>query len=273
VTVGSFVASDFQLQIDYAKLGATFADEFNKPISLYDPVYNPNGFWRPDYGGNGLAPYTLVGNSEDQIYTSPYFRGHPGDFSESPFTNNADGTLTITARASTNPEIFGYDYTSGAITTKGSFSQLYGYFEMKASVPSAAGAWPAFWLLPADGSWPPELDVMEILGDSPQTVYQSWHSYSGQQTAVAFAPQTVDGMHTYGVLWSPTELIWYLDGVETLRAPTPTDMNKPMFMIANMAMGGGWAGAVDPAALPADMKIDYIHAYALPANWQSIFGP
>ncbi|MCW2573791.1 MAG: endo,3,4-beta-glycanase, C-terminal secretion signal protein, partial [Frankiales bacterium] len=191
---------------------------------------------------------------------------------ESPFTSNADGTLSITARASDNPEIFGYDYTSGAITTKGVWSQLYGYFEMRASVPAAAGTWPAFWMLPADSSWPPELDIMEILGDTTQTVYQTWHSNNGADGRPIFAPQTIDGMHTYGCLWSPTELIWYLDGVETWRAATPSDMNKPMFLLANMAMGG-WAGNIDPTALPADMKIDYIHAYALPANWQSIFGP
>jgi hypothetical protein len=40
-------------------------------------------------------------------------------------------------------------------------------------------------------------------------------------------------------------------------------MNKPMFMIANLALGG-WGGAIDPAQLPAELKIDHIRAYALP---------
>ena len=39
-------------------------------------------------------------------------------------------------------------------------------------------------------------------------------------------------------------------------------MNKPMFMIANLALGG-WGGAIDPAQLPAEFKIDYIRAYGL----------
>jgi hypothetical protein len=40
-------------------------------------------------------------------------------------------------------------------------------------------------------------------------------------------------------------------------------MNKPMFMIANLALGG-WGGAIDAGDLPAQLKIDYIRAYALP---------
>jgi Ca2+-binding RTX toxin-like protein len=39
-------------------------------------------------------------------------------------------------------------------------------------------------------------------------------------------------------------------------------MHKPMFMIANLALGG-WGGAIDNADLPAEMKIDYIRAYEL----------
>jgi serralysin len=41
-------------------------------------------------------------------------------------------------------------------------------------------------------------------------------------------------------------------------------------MVLNMALGG-WAGAIDDSALPAEMKIDYVHAYALPSNWQTLF--
>jgi beta-glucanase (GH16 family) len=270
-TVGAFTAANFQLQLDPSKLGAmTFHDEFDgSALSLWDKESNPAGTWRPDYGyqgTQGVGSYTLVGNDEKQIYTSPYFRDHAGDFSASPFSMTGDGTLTITAQPSSNPEIFGYGYTSGMISTQATFAQTYGYFEMRADLPEAAGAWPAFWLIPADGSWPPELDVMETLTNDPHGDWTTWHSNAtGSHTSngvAAFIPDTASGFHTYGVLWTATDLVWYVDGVETFHQQTPSDMNKPMFMIANLALGG-WGGAITNADLPAQFKIDYIRAYGL----------
>src|SRR6185312_15260689 len=69
------------------------------------------------------------------------------------------------------------------------------------------------------------------------------------------------GFHTYGVLWTPTELAWYVDGVEVFQTATPSDMDKPMYMIVNMAVGG-WSGTPDWTS--ADMAVDYVRAYAIP---------
>jgi beta-glucanase (GH16 family)/Ca2+-binding RTX toxin-like protein len=270
LNVSQLTASNFQLQLDTSKLGVeTFHDDFNGALSLWDAESNPTGTWRPDFGyqgSQGAGSYTLASNGEQEIYTSPYFRDHNGDFPVNPFTSNADGTLSITAAPSTNSELFGQNYTSGMISTAPSFAQTYGYFEMRAELPSTAGAWPAFWLIPADGSWPPELDVMETLGGDPNTDYTTQHSaVGGANVAVGsanFIPGTTSGYHTYGVLWTSSTLNWYVDGVEVFHTATPADMNKPMYMIANLALGG-WSGAIDNANLPATMKIDYVHAYAL----------
>jgi beta-glucanase (GH16 family) len=269
LSAGQLTAQNFQLQLDTSKLGAlTFHDEFSGQLSLWDAQSNLGGIWRPDYdlqGAQGAGSYTLTSNGEQQIYTSPYFRDHPGDFSESPFTSNGE-TLSITARPSSNPEIFGYHYTSGMLSSKESFAQTYGYFEMRADLPDAAGGWPAFWLLPADRSWPPELDVMEALTSDPNATWVTAHSNaSGSHTmaqGLAFTPETVDGFHTYGVLWTATDIAWFVDGAEVFRTATPADMHKPMYMVANLALGG-WAGNVAAGQLPAEMKIDYIRTYAL----------
>jgi beta-glucanase (GH16 family) len=277
LSTNQLTTANFQLQLDPAKLGAlSFRDEFSSQLSLWDRESNPTGLWRPDYGyagPQGTSSYTLPTNGELQIYTSPYFREHNGDFAETPFVSNSDGTLSIIAKTSSNNEIFGYDYTSGMITSRETFAQTYGYFEMRADLPSAAGAWPAFWLLPADGSWPPELDVMETLSHDPNADYTTAHSnFGGNHTmnqGISFIPETTDGFHTYGVLWTASDLTWFVDGVEVHHAPTPADMHKPMYMLANLALGG-WGGAVTDAQLPAEMKIDYIRAFSLADGSSSI---
>jgi beta-glucanase (GH16 family) len=73
-----------------------------------------------------------------------------------------------------------FPYTSGLISTGGHlnkqlFAFKYGYIEMRAKFPPGAGIWPAFWMLPADGTWPPEIDIVEGQGQKPSIDYLSFH--------------------------------------------------------------------------------------------------
>lgn len=251
---------------DGRPLTLTFTETFGQPLSIWDAEHNPSGRWRPDYGyqgRDGVGSYTLVSNGELQIYVSPHFRGGLNGGPASPFHVEA-GALSIVAARSNHAGIFGYGYTSGLITTRPSFSQTYGYFEMRARLPRGKGIWPAFWLLPADGGWPPEIDVMESVGD-PSKAYVTAHSKLAKSIGVE-VKLTPDQFHTFAVSWDTRQLIWYVDGRETARQVTPADLDKPMFMLANLALGGGWAGDPDPTTpLPATFTIDYIRAYRFAA--------
>jgi hypothetical protein len=82
--------------------------------------------------------------------------------------------------------------------------------------------------------------------------------------------------NTYGMLWSPTTITFYFDGQAVAQEATPADMNVPMYMIANLAVGGAWSGLANGET--SQMKIDYIRAYssdaAIPAvALQSISSP
>ena len=57
-----------------------------------------------------------------------------------------------------------------------------------------------------------------------------------------------------------------LDGIASTKSLTPETtgppVNKPMFMLANLAVGGQWPGAPDASTrFPATYEIDYIRAY------------
>jgi beta-glucanase (GH16 family) len=180
-----------------------------------------------------------------------------------------NGVLTISAEPTTDAmkwALGGHEYTSGVLTTHSSFSQTYGYFEMRADMPENQGAWPAFWLLPEDGSWPPELDVVEMRGQDPTTVNVTVHSNETGKHTMETTPVKVGstaGFHNYGVLWDKDQIVWYFDDVAVAHQQTPSDMHKPMYMLVDLAVGGAAGDPGDGMKNGAEMKVDYVHAYSL----------
>jgi len=257
-SIADFSADDFQYALDTTKLDLTFSDDFNS-LSLQ----SNGGTWRTSFW-DGADGRTLASNAELQIYMDEAYLGlgvNPFSIDGGILSIHAD-TASAAVRAAT-----GHDYTSGMLSSRDSFAQTYGYFEVKCEMPQGKGTWPAFWMLPADGSWPPELDVVEALGSDTATAFMTAHSNStGEHTKAGFTSWAGDisaGMHTYGVLWTPDDLIWYVDGAEVFRTATPPDMNQPMYMVTNLAIGGVLPGDPDADFGGADLKIDYIRAYQL----------
>lgn len=157
------------------------------------------------------------------------------------------------------------DYASGIITSYGKFDQAYGYAEMRAKVPKGQGFWPAFWLYTMNPNFSDEIDVMEILGRAPNTVHMTHHFWKvdhlGQHGSSYTGPDFSQDFHTYGVYWSPTQLIWYVDGVERYR-DTEWIPSRRLFILVNLAIGGQWSGNPDATTpFPADYWIDYIRIY------------
>jgi beta-glucanase (GH16 family) len=259
-TIDQFSAAQFKLGLDMSAMHLTFADEFNS-LDLWNGT---GGTWDSNFWWGAANGSSLTRNKELQWYIDTDYAPTK---SANPFGVEG-GVLTITAaRAdpSIQPDINNYKYTSGLLTTYESFAQTYGYFEIRADMPERQGVWPAFWLLPADGSWPPELDVIEMTGQDPNKLVLTAHSKAtGSHTVVGSTPYVADtsGFHTYGVLWTEDALVWYFDNVEVARAATPADMHKPMYMLVDLAVGGIAGTPTDGLATPAEMKIDFIRAYA-----------
>lgn len=258
--VEDLTADQFALEIDRGDFVLTFADDFDA-LDLWDGAA---GTWESNYWW-GAENGTTLPNGELQWYIdSDYGPTRSVD----PFGID-DGILTITAARAPQeiqPLIDGYDYTSGMLTSYRSFAQTYGYFEIRADMPEGKGLWPAFWLLPADGSWPPELDVVELIGQKPNELMHTVHSNAtGSQASEGFKAAVADsaGFHDFGVLWGPQEIVWTYDGVEMARTATPEDMHGPMYMVVNLAVGGIAGAPAQGLAEPAEMKIDHVRVYAV----------
>lgn len=174
----------------------------------------------------------------------------------------ANGQLTI---LSTNQAQGGRSYTSARIETGDRFYQPFGKFEMRAKLPATQGIWPAFWLLPQSGAWPPEIDIMELLGQDPRTVYMSNHwgtAAAPQHVTVPYTgPDFSAGFHTILCEWYPGKIDYYIDGA--LRATSTTNIPQvPMYIILNTAVGGQWPGYPNASTVfPQRFVVDYVRAY------------
>jgi len=155
-------------------------------------------------------------------------------------------------------------YASGMMVTMGKFDQKYGYFEIRCKIPKGKGYWPAFWLLPYN-KWPPEIDILEILGDNPFKVYMTNHwgtsaahqSKGGNYTGPDFSA----GYHEFGAAWDSLRITWYVDGIQRFQSDSGIP-HEPFFILANLAIGGSWPGAPDTnTVFPQNFDIDWIRVW------------
>jgi len=233
-----------------------FSEEFNGG-SIDSSKWNSSYRWGPNY--------TI--NNEQQYYVDHI--ANP-DFGANPFKLGG-GKLEITASrtpSSLKSSANNKSYLSGTLTTYNKFKARYGYFEMRAKVPKGQGLWPAFWLLNHyDNGSEPEIDIMEFLGNEADTVYQVYHYKSGYNArgsgTMEFAgPDFTNDFHTFGMKWEPNRITWYVDGREVNRYEGSGISNEEMYIIVNLALGGGWGGPVNGSTpFPARYTIDYIRAY------------
>ncbi len=242
-------------------LALTFDDEFNS-LSLRN---GGSGTWSPafDYSSNGSSSDTL---SSWQVNPS---WGPTSGVDTNVFSTD-NGVLSIATKptpGNVGSAVDNKPFLGGQLITANSFSQTYGYFEMNAKLSSAAGSVSAFWLLPADGSWPPELDTTEVLGSDPTTLVMTSHSSGGTVPQWTNIPNASQGFHTYGVDWEPDKLTWYFDDKQVAQQNTPADMNKPMYMLLSNLTGTSntWTGAPNPGET-GNMQVNYVRAYSSNPN-------
>lgn len=177
-----------------------------------------------------------------------------------------DGMLTIsTERNSTN----GKAYRTGAITTETmsdtpTFTFTYGRLDIRAKLPTGRGVWPAMWLLtgPATTNASDEIDMMEMLGQDPHTIYMVNH-YSGGKDYCSFTgPDYSQDFHVFSLDWEPNKMTWSVDG-QVLCSVTHHIPVQAMYIIINTALSDGqWGYPVNGSTLlPQTFDINYVRAY------------
>ena len=135
-----------------------------------------------------------------------------------------------------------YAYRTGMVTTYNSRTFTYGTVSVSAKIPGGAGTWPAVWLLPKSGSWPPEVDVMENWGASrvESTTYIWGRAVAPQKVAQKNTSSTdlTSSYHTYGLVWAPGSLTWTLDGRTVFKFTGKDVPHTPMYLLVALAIDG-----------------------------------
>ena len=168
-------------------------------------------------------------------------------------------------------------YLTGGVYTKGKVGFSKGRLEICAKLHGAAGAWPAFWLLPENEGWPDggEIDIMERLNNDT-IAYQTVHSHYTYTLGIKDHPkQGAIGLinrndyNVYAVEMYPDSLSFFINDQHTFTYPRiETDQegqfpfaNKEFYLLLDMQLGDNWVGQVDPADLPVEMEIDWVRFY------------
>jgi hypothetical protein len=143
----------------------TLSDDFNGP-SVETSKWNTQRFDHmngnnPGPTGNG-APYNgFEGSGYGPGSANIQFAGPTGE-------------RYLKLRKSSTPAA-GFSSSTGMINADGKYSFKYGYAEARIAAPSCTGdnildngheqlgCWPAFWILPQTNTWPPEIDIFEMI--------------------------------------------------------------------------------------------------------------
>ena len=234
--------------------------------------------WGYDTGASGFGNHELEDYCAWGSSTAPCNPANPNAYV------GTDGYLHIVAQQPAAGV-----YTSARMKTQGLFSLQYGRLEAKIWAPEGQGLWPAFWTLGNNinsANWPAcgEQDIMERVNAAltPDWNEGSVHGTgftgdTGLGTKFYFpSGQTAAGWHTYGMIWKPGSVAYYVDDPANpyvtytnpgsltglSGAVWPFDSGDSAFVILNLAVGGDWPGSPNATTVfPASLLVDYVRLY------------
>lgn len=180
------------------------------------------------------------------------------------------------------------DMISGAINSSSSFNFKYGRVEARVKTNTLKGNFPAFWLMPNNGSpgwpWCGEIDIWEAVNSSDyawQTIHSGWANTDNGGYGNSNNPRKSNGVavsqneyHVYGLEWTENMLKWYVDGKQVFSyakssSQEALDMgqwpfDKEYYIILNQAVGNGtWASSPN-TTWTYETDFDWVRVYQIP---------
>jgi len=257
----------------HAGLGGTTGTTFNARSSTSTtPVETPYPLGVADAAEpSGMAPPTatsLPGYVED--YVNDFngtslpagwvaFKGQPGGdpgalWAPTHVAVN-DGLLRLTT---SRDSAFGDAWVSGGVCECAA-GHTYGAFFVR-SRSTAVGPNAVELLWPVAKVWPPEIDFFE--SSSPTLNTATIHFDSTDQVDQRQLTIDATSWHTWGVIWSPTSIVYTVDGQQwgsvTTTAEIP-DQAMTLDIDAQTFCSRGWGCPTVPSSMLVDWVAEYQH--------------
>ncbi len=238
-----------------------------------------NLIWSDEFDGSGIPNPSKWDRPEYNRRNNN--NGPDGWWSKEDSYLDGNGNLIIRVRkiANKNNDGDAYDYSVGAIRSKGKFEVKYGKFEIRCKLPTQKGWWVAFWMMQGnvgsvanggvDGS---EVDIMEGFGWNDkinQAIH--WDGYGSEHKSTG-NKKTVNGVrndfHTYTLEWYPEMYIFYIDGKESWRSEGGGVCNQKGYVkitgeisTEDWAINQYWSNNPENAQYPDSFIVDYVRVY------------
>ena len=92
-----------------------------------------------------------------------------------------------------------------------------------------------------------------------------WDGYGKEHHSAGTSmtlPELTEGFHNYGLLWTPDEYVFYVDGKEVWRSKAGGVSQVPEYLKLTEEIGE-WAGDIRKATLPDYFEVDYVRVYEM----------
>ncbi len=170
---------------------------------------------------------------------------------------------------------------AGMIETKEDFT--FGYYESRIKFDIEMGSWGAFWIMyhnlrktftendnpQEDGV---EIDIMEFVPTKNRYGCHNlhWNGYGEFHKSEGSGQRMngeLEGYHIYGLLWTPEEYIFYIDGEESWRIAKGVSHTPEYIILSTEIQDESWAGDIPKKGYGSFdetsniMYVDYVRVF------------
>ena len=225
-----------------------------------------------DHGGSSHAIFTNRNDNVEIINGNLVIRLKQENYQCNPFPSTENGTCGYCV-------VQNHNFTSGWVETKQIRDIQYGFIEARIKLPFNELLHPAFWTFNghnlSSGNPYNEIDIFEMIPGQSQGGISNHTNYHmttnvhvdsargfGKHAQVNYINDYTQ-WHTYAIEWSPSRILWYIDGNIVRNSDNyfynSDGIFNPNRIIFNIGLDG-----VPSVPIPnQEMLIDYVREYQL----------